>query len=84
VTALVRGTVMVGAEEAGVRVLADVKWAELEPLIEECRPRSKTDHRNLRRTIEAIVWRHRNGAAWRSIPAELGPWWAAAQRHGFR
>lgn len=28
---------------------------------------------------EAIVWRHQNGAKWRAIPAELGPWWAAAQ-----
>ena len=34
---------------------------------------------NLRRTVEAIVWRCRNGAKWRSIPAELGPWWMAAQ-----
>jgi hypothetical protein len=34
---------------------------------------------NLRRTIEAIIWRHRNGAKWRSIPSELGPWWMAAQ-----
>jgi transposase len=33
----------------------------------------------LRRTISAIFWRHQNGAKWRSIPAELGPWWLAAQ-----
>jgi transposase len=62
-----------------VGALADTEWAELAPLVEECRPRGKTGHRDLRRTVEAIVWRHRNGAAWRSIPAELGPWWAAAQ-----
>jgi transposase len=62
-----------------VWVLADAQWVELAPLVEECRPRGKTGHRNLRRTVEAIVWRHRNGAAWRSVPAELGPWWAAAQ-----
>src|SRR5829696_8461479 len=29
--------------------------------------------------IEAIIWRHDNGAKWRQIPAELGPWWMAAQ-----
>ncbi|GAA4502466.1 hypothetical protein GCM10023158_30480 [Gluconacetobacter tumulicola] len=23
--------------------------------------------------------RHQNGAKWRSIPSELGPWWLAAQ-----
>jgi transposase len=34
---------------------------------------------DLRRTISAILWRHQNGAAWRAIPAELGPWWQAAQ-----
>ena len=54
-------------------VLADTQWAELAPLVEECRPRGKTGHRDLRRTVGAIVRRHRNGAAWRSIPAELGP-----------
>ncbi len=42
-------------------------------------PRGKTEHHDLRRTVEAIVWRHRNGATWRAIPAELGPWWRAAQ-----
>jgi transposase len=51
----------------------------LRPLIEAVRPRGKTAHRDLRRTIEAILWRHRNGAKWRSIPAGLGPWWGAAQ-----
>jgi transposase len=60
-------------------VLTDAQWAALAPLVERCRPRGKTPHHDLRRTIEAIVWRHQNGAKWRSIPAELGPWWRAAQ-----
>jgi transposase len=60
-------------------VLTDAQWAALAPLIEQCRPRGRTPHHDLRRTIEAIVWRHRNGAKWRSVPAELGPWWRAAQ-----
>ena len=34
-----------------------------------------------RRTIEAIAWRMRNGARWRAVPRELGPWWKAAQLH---
>jgi transposase len=67
------------AEGDGLVVLTDAQWAALEPLIEAVRPRGKTEHHDLRRTIEAIVWRHRNGAPWRSIPAELGPWWMAAQ-----
>ena len=52
------------------------------PLIEASRPPYKTDHHDLRRTIEAIIWRHDSGAKWRQIPAELGPWWMAAQTFG--
>ena len=35
--------------------------------------------RHLRRTISAMIWRHDNGAKWRSLPEALGPWWMAAQ-----
>ena len=51
-------------------VFTDEQWAALEPLVEACRPKGKTPPRDLRRTVEAIVWRHRNGATWRAIPAE--------------
>jgi transposase len=67
------------ADRDTARVLTDAQWRRLSPLIEAVRPRGKTEHHDLRRTIEAIIWRHRNGATWRSIPAELGPWWRAAQ-----
>ena len=60
-------------------MLRDEQWAALEPLLEVCRPKGKTPPRDLRRTVEAIVWRHANGAKWRAVPAELGPWWRAAQ-----
>jgi transposase len=60
-------------------VLTDAQWAALAPLVEACRPKGKTPPRDLRRTIEAIMWRHENGAKWRAIPSELGPWWRAAQ-----
>src|SRR4051794_22939662 len=63
----------------GAGVLTDAQWRRLAPLIEAVRPRGKTEHHDLRRTIEAIVWRPRNGATWRAIPAGLGPWWMAAQ-----
>jgi transposase len=66
-------------DETGYGVLTDAQWADLAPLIEQCRPPHKTEHKNLRRTIEAIVWRHESGAKWRSIPPHLGPWWMAAQ-----
>ena len=59
--------------------LTDERWAALEPLVEEARPKGKTLPRDLRRTIGAIVRRHANGAGWRAIPAGHGPWWRAAQ-----
>jgi transposase len=60
-------------------VLTDAQWTVLEPLVEACRPHAKVPPSHLRRTVEAILWRCTNGAKWRSIPAELGPWWMAAQ-----
>lgn len=59
--------------------LTDGQWAVLEPLIEACRPAAKVPPQHLRRTVSAIVWRHDNGAKWRGLPEELGPWWMAAQ-----
>src|SRR3712207_6369027 len=62
-----------------IEVFTDAAWAVWAPLIEEVRPRGKTPPKELRRTIAAIFWRHRNGAKWRGIPPQLGPWWLAAQ-----
>ncbi len=59
--------------------MTDEQWAVLEPLVEACRPPAKVPPSNLRRTISAILWRHQNGAKWRALPGELGPWWMAAQ-----
>ena len=60
-------------------MLTDAQWTLLEPLIEVCRPHAKVPPRYLRRTIGANLWRHDNGAKWRALPAEHGPWWMAAQ-----
>src|SRR3954454_22290564 len=60
-------------------VFTDAQWSAIEPLIEAVRPQTGRELSNLRRTFEAIVWRMQNGAKWRAIPAELGPWWMAAQ-----
>lgn len=59
-------------------MLSDALWAELELLVEACRPKVKTPPQDLRRTLPAILW-HQNGAKWRAIPEDLGPWWRAAQ-----
>ena len=60
-------------------MLTDMQWAMLEPLIAACRPKGKTPPQDLRRTMSAILWRHQNGAKWRSVPTDLGPWSRAAQ-----
>jgi transposase len=60
-------------------VFTDAQWSAIEPLIEAVRPQTGRELSNLRRTVEAILWRLQNGAKWRAIPAELGPWWMAAQ-----
>jgi transposase len=49
------------------------------PLMEQCRAEGKTPQQDLRRSSAAILWRHQNGAKWRAIPSDLGPWWRAAQ-----
>jgi transposase len=61
------------------QVFTDAAWAVWGPLIEAVRPHGKTPPEDLRRTISAIFWRHQNEAKWRRLPAELGPWWRAAQ-----
>ena len=60
-------------------MLSDAQWSELEALVEAVRPKGKTPPQDLRRTLSAILWRHQNGAKWRAIPEEFGPWWMAAQ-----
>ena len=60
-------------------VMTDAQWAALEPPVEACRPKSKRPPRDLRRTLDGILWRHRNGATWRAVPADYGPWWRSAQ-----
>ena len=57
----------------------DETCAIWKPLIGGVRPRGKTQPYDLQHTIAAIFWRHEHGAKWRSITAELGPGWRAAQ-----
>lgn len=47
--------------------MADTQWAMLEPLVEQCRPKGRMPPQDLRRTFEAILWRHENGAMGRAI-----------------
>jgi transposase len=60
-------------------MLSDAQWTKLEPLVELCRTKADMPPQNLQRTLSAILLRHQNGAKWRAILEELGPWWRSAQ-----
>ena len=62
-------------------VLSDAQWNELKGVLDVVRSGEGRRFQDERRTIEAVIWRQRNGARWRAVPAELGPWWRAAQLH---
>ncbi len=60
-------------------MLSDARWTKLKPLVDACRPKGKTPLQDLRRPLSAILWRHENGAKWRAVPTDRGPWRRAAQ-----
>ncbi|MGF3022612.1 transposase [Methylobacterium aquaticum] len=68
-----------GIVSRGLLMLTEAQWAVLAPLLEGCRPRGKTQPHDLKRTVDAILWRHWHDTNWRAVPAHYGPWWMAAQ-----
>jgi transposase len=56
-----------------MRVLSDIQWDLLEPLLEAVRPQTGRELTNLRRTFEAIVWRLQNGVATGRKPVRKRP-----------
>ena len=62
-------------------VLSDGEWVRLKAALDAARSGTGRPLPDERRTVEAVVWRQRNGAKWRAVPPELGPWWKAAQLH---
>ena len=64
-----------------MQILSDGEWARLKAALDAARSGTGRPLEDERKTVEAIVWRQRNGATWRAVPAELGPWWKAAQLH---
>lgn len=63
------------------QILSDGEWARLKAVLDVARSGTGRPLDDERKTVEAIVWRQRNGAKWRAVPAELGPWWQAAPLH---
>ena len=62
-------------------VLSDIQWSALEEALHHARSRRGRPIHDMRRTVEAVVWRHQNGAKWRAVPDSFGPWHRAAGLH---
>ncbi len=54
-------------------MLTEAQWAILVPLLEGCRPRGKTQPHDLKRTIDAILWRHWHDTNLARRPGALRP-----------
>lgn len=61
--------------------LSEAEWSALKSALDEARSGRGRPLRDERLMVEAIVWRTRNGAKWRSLPERFGPWWRPAQLH---
>ena len=66
--------------DRGSARLADEEWARLRPFLpENGHPgRQWREHRTV---LEAILWVMVNGASWRELPEEFGPWQTAYYRY---
>src|SRR5919199_827286 len=64
-----------------MQILSDGEWAQLKAALDVARSGTGRPLDDERKTVEAIIWRQRNGAKWRAVPTDLGPWWKAAQLH---
>lgn len=64
-----------------MKILSDDEWTRLEAAPDAVRSGTRRPFPDMRRTVEAVVWRQRDDAKWRAVPAQLGPWWKAAQLH---
>jgi transposase len=62
-----------------MEILRDSEWAQLQAALEVARSGTGWALGEEGKTVEAIIWGQRNGAKWRAVPSELGPWWRAAQ-----
>ena len=54
--------------------LTDKAWAILEPLIPPAAPGGRPRKTDMRRVVNAIFYRNRNGCTWRALPHDFPPW----------
>jgi transposase len=56
------------------RLLSDVQWSLIAPLLPSRTGRQGRPFSDARTVVEAIVYRYRCGIAWRDLPKVFGPW----------
>jgi putative transposase len=54
--------------------LTDAQWAIREPLLPEPKALGRPRKNGLRRVVDAILYRNRNGCSWRALPHDFPPW----------
>ncbi len=64
-----------------MQILSDGEWSRVKAALDVVRCGTGRPLEEERKTVEAVIWRQRNGAKWRAVPSELDPWWRAAQSH---
>ena len=54
--------------------VTDSQWDILDPLLPQARPLGRPRKTGLRRVVDAILYRNRNGCTWRALPHDFPPW----------
>jgi putative transposase len=54
--------------------LTDAQWSILEPLLPKDRPLGRPRKTSLRRVVDALFYRNRNGCTWRALPHDFPTW----------
>ena len=54
--------------------LTYAQWAILKPLLPEDRPLGRPRKTSLRRVLDAILYRNRNGCTWPALPHDFPAW----------
>lgn len=54
--------------------LTDERWARIRPLLPPQKPRTGRPNKDHRTLLAGMLWVVRNGAAWRDLPEQFGPW----------
>ena len=53
--------------------LSDEQWDKLKPYFEIPKKKGR-DYKNVRNTVNGIIWIMRSGAPWRDLPSRYGKW----------